>query len=99
MVLSKKVEEIMTSDTFKNVKKVESRRKLPRENSNQQPEENSKQSKEDPKQSPAEDREEAPKDKFSRWENKITYVKMETPEEYEENIRKRIEMVLKIASV
>ena len=98
MVLSKKVEEIMTSDTFKNVKKVESRRKLPRENSNQQPEENSKQSKEDPKQSPAEDREEAPKDKFSRWENKITYVKMETPEEYEENIRKRIEKVLKIAS-
>merc|ERR1719430_2190143 len=33
-----------------------------------------------------------------RKPNKITYVKMESPEEYDENIRKRIEMVLKIAS-
>merc|ERR550519_24877 len=33
-----------------------------------------------------------------RKPNKITYVKMESPEEYDENIKKRIEMVLKIAS-
>merc|ERR1719209_2578899 len=45
--------------------------------------------------SPSKDQEPVPQ---QRKPNKITYVKMESPEEYDRNIRKRIEVVLKIAS-
>ena len=89
MVLSKDVEQIMTS--FENVEVVESRQKLPGENSKQLPEEVSK-------QLPEEVSKQSPQEKVKRWRSKITYVKRETPEEYEKNIRKRIEMVLKLAS-
>ena len=95
MVLSKDVERIMTS--FENVKEIESGEKSPEENSqlpkedSQLPEEYSKLPKEHSEKEPI-------KEKPRRWENRRTYVKMETPEEYERNIRKRIEMVLKIAS-
>ena len=36
--------------------------------------------------------------KAKRKPNKVTYIKMESPEEYKRNIRKRIDQVLKIAS-
>ena len=36
--------------------------------------------------------------KAKRKPNKVTYIKMENPEEYKSNIRKRIDQVLKIAS-
>ena len=96
MVLSKDVERIMTS--FENVKVVESRN-LPKENSTNLPEENSTNlPRENSNKSPGEDPKQSPKEKFRRWESRRTYVKMESPEEYERNIRKRIEMVLDIAS-
>ena len=44
------------------------------------------------------DVEEPPSKKRKTKTNTITYIKMESPEEYKENIRKRIEEVLKIAS-
>ena len=41
---------------------------------------------------------EPPKKKAKRKQNAVTYVKMESPEEYKENIRERIDKVLKKAS-
>ena len=38
------------------------------------------------------------RDRFKKRIGRVTYVKMESPQEYERNIKKRIEMVLKLAS-
>ena len=83
MVLSKEVERIMTS--FPNVKKKDDGNLPSKQQSNSKSQE----------QSPSKDQEHLPQ---QRKPNKINYVKMESPEEYDENIRKRIEMVLKLAS-
>ena len=44
------------------------------------------------------DRERPRRERFTKKIGRVTYVKMESAEEYERNIKKRIEMVLKIAS-
>ena len=90
MVLSKEVVKIMTS--FPNVKIVE---QLPSKPSQQSPSKSSQQSpSKSPQQSPSKSQNEPPE----QTDSKITYVKMESPEEYDQNIKKRIEMVLKLAS-
>merc|ERR1711894_757632 len=93
MMLSKEVERIMTS--FPNIKKKDDEH-LPSKYQQQLPSTDQQQSPSKPQQqSPSKDKEHAPQ---QRKPNKITYVKMESPEEYDKNIKKRIEMVLKIAS-
>ena len=107
MMLSREVEEIMTS--FSNVKVVareenaEEEVQTPKEpltkakESLAQPKESLSKPKESSKK-PEEVREKASRDRFKKRIGRVTYVKMETPEEYERNIKKRIEMVLKLAS-
>ena len=102
MVLSKEVVKIMTS--FPNVKIVEGQELLPSKSHEQLPLKSQDQSpsksqeqlpSKSEEQSPSKSQEQSPKSTDS---SKITYVKMESPEEYDQNIKKRIEMILKLAS-
>ena len=47
---------------------------------------------------PQDVREKGRRDRFKKRIGRVTYVKMESPQEYGRNIKKRIEMVLKLAS-
>ena len=90
MVLSKEVVKIMTS--FPNVKIVqESPSKSPQQLPSKSPQQLPSKS---PQQSPSKSTDDPPEENDS----KITYVKMESPDEYDRNIKKRIEMVLELAS-
>ena len=99
-VLSREVVKIMTSPTFPNVEIV-SREHLPTKSQQHLPsmtQENSTESRQhlhsiSQQNSPV--KEDSPDEDTN---TKITYVKKESPEEYDRNIRKRIEMVLKLAS-
>ena len=89
LVLSREVEQIMTS--FENVKVISSQGTSSKEFPN-------KSCKEFYNKPSEEDREKPRRRRFSKKIGRVTYVKMETPEEYNKNIKKRIEMVLKLAS-
>ena len=101
IMLSREVEEIMTS--FPNVKVV-AREQNAEEEEDRTPKESlikAKESLAKPKESSKKSEEGRGKsrgDRFKKRIGRVTYVKMETPEEYERNIKKRIEKVLKLAS-
>ena len=109
-VLSKTVESIMLSGRYPNVKRINEKGQQEgtsfnaRENSNFDAEENSNIGAGDNSNFNAEEnsKNEAEKkskaEKVKRKQNAGSYVKMESPEEYKVNIRRRIEEVLAIAS-
>ena len=109
-VLSKTVESIMLSGRYPNVKRINEKGQQEgtsfnaRENSNFDAEENSNIDAGDNSNFNAEEnsKKEAEKEskaeKVKRKQNAGSYVKMESPEEYKVNIRRRIEEVLAIAS-
>merc|ERR1719234_2605443 len=76
-------------NSFPNVKKKDDKQSPSKSNDEHLP------SKSDNEQLPLKSQEPMPKPMKT---NKITYVKEESPEEYDKNIKKRIEMVLKKAS-
>ena len=95
MMLSKDVEQIMTS--FKNVKVVEGGQtdEFPEKSIERDRE---KSNNEFSNESTGQDRGKSRRERFKKRIGRVTYVKMESPEEYQRNIKKRIEMVLKLAS-
>ena len=109
-VLSKTVESIMLSGRYPNVKRINEKGQQEgtsfnaRENSNFDAEENSNFDAEENsnfnalKNSQREAKKESKAEKVKRKQNAGSYVKMESPEEYKVNIRRRIEEVLAIAS-
>ena len=109
-VLSKTVESIMLSGRYPNVKRINEKGQQEgtsfnaRENSNLDAEENSNFDAEENsnfnalKNSQREAKKESKAEKVKRKQNAGSYVKMESPEEYKVNIRRRIEEVLAIAS-
>ena len=110
MVLSKKVETIMTS--FLNVEIVEHQERLPSKHQTNSHSASQDQSPSKPQdQSPSKSQDHSPSKSQDHSPSKsqahspdetsskrVTYVKMESPEEYDRNIKERIEMVLKLAS-
>ena len=93
-VLSTKVKAIMmNSKKYPNVKKIDEGRGQPGE------EDLTKQQLQDLPKDNIQDLEKNSKAKGKRKQNAGSYVKMESAEEYKVNIRKRIEEVLKLASV
>ena len=109
-VLSKTVESIMLSGRYPNVKRINEKGQQEgtsfnaRENSNFDAEENSNFDAEENsnfnalQNSQREAKKESKAEKVKRKQNAGSYVKMESPEEYKVNIRRRIEEVLAIAS-
>ena len=109
-VLSKTVESIMLSGRYPNVKRINEKGQQEgtsfnaRENSNFDAEENSNIDAGDNSNFNAEENskreaeKESKAEKVKRKQNAGSYVKMESPEEYKVNIRRRIEEVLAIAS-
>ena len=109
-VLSKTVESIMLSGRYPNVKRINEKGQQEgtsfnaRENSNLDAEENSNFDAEENsnfnalKNSQREAKKESKAEKVKRKQHAGSYVKMESPEEYKVNIRRRIEEVLAIAS-
>ena len=109
-VLSKTVESIMLSGRYPNVKRINEKGQQEgtsfnaRENSNFDAEENSNIGAGDNSNFNAEENskreaeKESKAEKVKRKQNAGSYVKMESPEEYKVNIRRRIEEVLAIAS-
>ena len=109
-VLSKTVESIMLSGRYPNVKRINEKGQQEgtsfnaRENSNFDAEKNSNFDAEENsnfnalKNSQREAKKESKAEKVKRKQNAGSYVKMESPEEYKVNIRRRIEEVLAIAS-
>ena len=101
-VLSKTVESIMLSGRYPNVKRINEKGQQEgtsfnaRENSNFDAEENSNFNA--LQNSQREAKKESKAEKVKRKQNAGSYVKMESPEEYKVNIRRRIEEVLAIAS-
>ena len=109
-VLSKTVESIMLSGRYPNVKRINEKGQQEgtsfnaRENSNFDAEENSNFDAEENsnfnalQNSQREAKKESKAEKVKRKQNAGSYVKMESPDEYKVNIRRRIEEVLAIAS-
>ena len=109
-VLSKTVESIMLSGRYPNVKRINEKGQQEgtsfnaRENSNFDAEENSNIGAGDNSNFNAEENskreaeKESKAEKVKRKQNAGSYVKMESPDEYKVNIRRRIEEVLAIAS-